>query len=175
MAYYRPVETDDSAIPTALRRFMRKRLLEFAVLAMLAVCLVLATCLATWSADDPSWNNAIDAAPQNWLGYPGAIIADELMQMFGLGVITFLAIPMIWAANLLSHQTIERPFSRILAWFLATLFAACVLSLFNVPQSWVLSIGLGGGVGDVMSETLRTILSLGLKGLFATFITFVSQ
>ncbi|MGI9464572.1 MAG: DNA translocase FtsK 4TM domain-containing protein, partial [Aestuariivirgaceae bacterium] len=172
MAHYRPVETDDSAIPTALRRFMHNRLLELAGLCLLAATLVLAVCLATWSADDPSWNNAIDAAPQNWFGYPGAVIADEFMQNFGLAVIAFLAIPIIWAINLLSHHRFIHPFSRIFAWLLSTLFAACVLSLFNVPQSWVLSVGLGGGVGDTMAETLRTILSLGLKGLFATFITF---
>ena len=174
MVHYRPVETDDSAIPAALRRFMQNRLLESAGLATLAVTLLLAVCLATWSADDPSWNNAIDAAPLNWLGYPGAVVADELMQKFGLGIITFLAIPIIWSVNLISHRTLTRPFMKGFAWFAATVFSASALSLFPVPQSWVLSVGLGGGIGDVLAETLRTILSLGLKGLFASFITFIA-
>ena len=174
MVHYRPVETDDSAIPAALRRFMQNRLLECAGLLMLAATLLLATCLATWSADDPSWNNAIDAIPRNLLGYPGAVIADEMMQKVGLGIIAFLAIPIIWSINLIGHRTLTRPIVRCLAWLASTLFAASVLSLFPVPQAWVLSVGLGGGIGDIIAETLRTILSLGLKGLFASFITFIA-
>ena len=173
MAYEQPVETDDSAIPTALRRFIHNRLLEFAGFCTLGAALVLATCLATWTADDPSWNNAIDTAPNNWLGFPGAVIADELMQKFGLAVIALLVIPIIWSFSLFAHQRFLHPFTRVFAWFATILFAACVLSLFNVPESWVLSVGLGGGIGDVFAETLRTVLSLGLKGPFATFITFI--
>ncbi len=173
MVHYRPVETDDSAIPAALRRFMHNRLMECAGLAMLAVTLLLVICLATWSADDPSWNNAIDTEPQNWLGYPGAVIADELMQKFGLGIIVFLAIPIIWSVGLMGHHRLARPVMRSFAWLATTVFAACTLSLFPVPEAWVLSVGLGGGVGDILAETLRTILSLGLKGLFASLITFI--
>ena len=173
MAHFRPVETDDSAIPAALRRFARNRMLEAAGIALLLATLTLAVSLATWYADDPSWNNATDADPRNWLGYPGAVIADELMQQFGLGIITFLAIPLVWSVSLMSHQTLTRPVLQIFAWLSATLFGAACLSLFPVPSPWVLSVGLGGGIGDVFSELLRTILSLGLKGLFASFITFI--
>ncbi|MGI9463094.1 MAG: DNA translocase FtsK, partial [Aestuariivirgaceae bacterium] len=63
---------------------------------------------------------------------------------------------------------------RGLAWLAATVFTASALSLFPVPAAWVLSVGLGGGIGDVVAETLRTILSLGLKGPFASFITFIA-
>jgi S-DNA-T family DNA segregation ATPase FtsK/SpoIIIE len=173
MTEFRPVETDDSAIPVALRRFIHNRILETSGLIMLATALLLAVCLATWSADDPSWNNAIDAAPQNLLGYPGAVIADEFMQRFGLAIIVFLAIPIIWSVNLIGHNPLKRPLARTFAWLGTTLFLACTLSLFPVPEAWVLSVGLGGGIGDIIAETLRTVLSLGLKGLFATFITFI--
>ena len=46
--------------------------------------------LATWSVDDPSLNNATDAPVRNMLGWPGAIVADLVMQLLGLGAIAVL-------------------------------------------------------------------------------------
>src|SRR5918994_1897501 len=84
------VDTDDGAIPGALRLFVRNRVLELTGLALLGAMLIVALSLASWSVDDPSFNNAVDAIPRNWLGRPGAIIADELMQLFGLGVLVLI-------------------------------------------------------------------------------------
>ena len=45
-----------------------------------------ALALATWSVQDPSLSHATDAPVRNLLGHPGAIVADLLMQLLGLGV-----------------------------------------------------------------------------------------
>ena len=96
MAYNRSYDTDDSAIPTALRRFIRHRLYELAGLGLFACLALIGTALATWSVNDPSLNHATDQAVKNFLGYPGAVIADELMQLMGLGVLLWIGIPMAW-------------------------------------------------------------------------------
>ena len=46
--------------------------------------LALLVALATWSVKDPSLSHAVDLRPKNWLGYPGAIASDFLMQLFGI-------------------------------------------------------------------------------------------
>ena len=76
MAYNASIDTDDSAIPRAIRRFLRNRLLEVAGLAILVAVLTLAVALTTWSNGDPSFSNAVDGPVANWLGRPGAIVAD---------------------------------------------------------------------------------------------------
>ena len=86
MAHYQPLDTDDGAVPAGLRRFLRFRALESGGLGLVALAGVIATAIATWSVDDPSLNHAIDSAPKNWLGYPGAVLADETMQLLGLSV-----------------------------------------------------------------------------------------
>ena len=78
MALHESYDTDDSAIPAALRRFMRNRAYELSGLILLSGIALAGLSLASWSAKDPSFNHATDAAPVNWLGYPGATLADLL-------------------------------------------------------------------------------------------------
>ncbi|NJM29163.1 MAG: DNA translocase FtsK [Rhizobiales bacterium] len=166
MAYDRSYDTDDGAVPAALRRFLRNRALEFVGLSLFAAIVASGLALATWSVEDPSFNHATDTAVQNWLGYPGAIVADELMQLLGLGVLPLLAIPLAWAANFLSHATPHRPWMSLLWWMAATILACGALALLPTPGTWSLAAGLGGNTGDILSGALLTVLSVALKGIF---------
>jgi S-DNA-T family DNA segregation ATPase FtsK/SpoIIIE len=166
MAYERSYDTDDRAVPAGLRRFLRNRALEFVGLAIFAAIITAGIALATWSVEDPSLNHATDSAVQNWLGYPGAIVADELMQLLGLGVLPLLAIPLAWAVNFLSHVTPYRPWMSLLWWLAATILACGALALLPTTESWSLAAGLGGNTGDILSGALLTVLSIALKGIF---------
>ena len=170
MAYDPSLDTDDSAVPAAVRLFFRKRFLELAGLLTFAVLIAVGVALATWSVDDPSLNHALDRAPGNWLGFPGAVVADELMQFFGLGVLPFIAIPMAWAVRFLGHRGIRRPLRALPAWLACTLTCSASLSALPAPGSWSLASGLGGNAGDVLHNLLLMILSLGIKGFIATMI-----
>jgi S-DNA-T family DNA segregation ATPase FtsK/SpoIIIE len=170
MAYDPSYDTDDSAVPAALRRFLRNRALEFVGLALFALVIAAGVALATWSVEDPSLNHATDRAVQNWLGYPGAIVADELMQLLGLGVLPFAAIPLAWAVTFLSHNTLHRPWTGLLWWLAATIAACGALSLLPVTEGWSLAAGLGGNAGDILSGALLTVLSVALKGIFPKIV-----
>ena len=114
MAYNRSYDTDESAIPEALRRFIRHRLYEFTGITLFALLAATGLALSTWSVDDPSFNHATDQVAKNFLGYPGAAIADEFMQLMGLGVLPLVGIPMAWVVRLLSHEKPERLFLAML-------------------------------------------------------------
>ncbi len=171
MAYNRSYDTDDGAIPAALRRFIRHRLFEISGVALLASLAAVGVALATWSVDDPSFNHATDQIAKNYLGYPGAAIADELMQLLGLGVLPLIGIPMAWVVNLLSHERPERPFMAMLAWLAATFLACGAFATLPAPSSWSLAAGLGGNSGDIISGGMLSILALALKGAFAEVFT----
>jgi DNA segregation ATPase FtsK/SpoIIIE, S-DNA-T family len=171
MAYNRSYDTDDGAIPAALRRFIRHRLFEISGVALLASLATVGVALATWSVDDPSFNHATDQIAKNYLGYPGAAIADELMQLLGLGVLPLIGIPMAWVVNLMSHERPERPFMAMLAWLSATFLACGAFATLPAPSSWSLAAGLGGNSGDIISGGLLSLLALGLKGAFAQVFT----
>src|SRR5439155_22074387 len=126
--------------------------------------------LASWSPSDPSFNRAIDGDPVNLLGYPGAVLSDELMQAFGLASIAAIAIPLAWSARLMAHSGIPRPVRSILAWFICTFLLSAFLALLPSPAAWPLEAGLGGQAGDVLKQAVLTVLTLGLKTVFAIFI-----
>ncbi|HSM18913.1 MAG TPA: DNA translocase FtsK 4TM domain-containing protein, partial [Hyphomicrobiales bacterium] len=75
----------DLIVPEPLRRLVRRWAVELAGTVMILAGLALALALATWSVQDPSFNHASGRAPENLLGYPGAVTADLAMQIFGLG------------------------------------------------------------------------------------------
>ena len=74
MAYDPSFDTDDSAVPAAVRIFFKKRLFELAGVLLFSVLILIGVALATWSVDDPSLNHALDRSAKNLLGYPGAEI-----------------------------------------------------------------------------------------------------
>ncbi len=170
MAYQPTYETDDSAVPASVRIFFMRRLSELAGMLLFLALIAAGLSLASWSVDDPSLNHALDAAASNWLGYPGAVIADELMQFFGLGVIVFLALPMRWAVGFLTHEGLRRPFTRLFSWLGSVLAASAALSAIATPPGWSLVSGLGGNAGDVLLSLVMMILGLVLSASVAKMV-----
>jgi DNA segregation ATPase FtsK/SpoIIIE, S-DNA-T family len=170
MALNHSIETDESTIPAALRRFVKKRVFELAGLSILVLVIALGLALASWSPADPSFNHATAEKPHNWLSYPGAYIADQLMQFLGFGVLAFLVIPLTWATKFFRHEFPENPKVVSLCWVGATLALSCLLSTFPTPASWALAGGLGGNVGEVLGGGLLSVLTIGIKGFIAQII-----
>jgi S-DNA-T family DNA segregation ATPase FtsK/SpoIIIE len=173
VAHYQPIDTDDGAVPAVLRRFLRNRLLEASGIALFAAVVAVSIALATWSAEDPSFNRAVDGIPRNWLGFPGAVIADELMQLFGLGVLAVIAIPTSWAVRFLAHSGLTRPFKLLFAWLGTIVLASGTFAMFPAPPSWALASGLGGNTGDILSGALTYILSGGLKWVLPQIVATI--
>ncbi|HRJ69287.1 MAG TPA: DNA translocase FtsK 4TM domain-containing protein, partial [Beijerinckiaceae bacterium] len=79
-------------IPEALRDAVSRRLTEAAGLGLLALAGAGALALASWSVRDPSFSHAIDGTAKNLLGFPGAAVADLLMQVVGLASVALLLV-----------------------------------------------------------------------------------
>ncbi len=172
MAVHEPYDTDDSAIPAALRRFMRNRAYELSGLILLTGISIAGLALASWSAKDPSFNHATDAVPMNWLGYSGAALADLLVQHLGLASLAVIFIPLAWVYRLFSHEDIAGFKKSLLNWVLATLGAALLASALPAPVTWPLSGGMGGMVGDSLAGLLVGTFAIGLKPILAQMIAF---
>ena len=77
-------------LPASIREALARRLRELAGLGLIALAGVAAAALMTWSVQDPSLSHATSRAIRNVVGYPGAIGADLLMQILGLGAIMLI-------------------------------------------------------------------------------------
>lgn len=174
MAVQDTYDTDESAIPLGLRRFVKRRAKELLGLCIAAVSGLAVVAMATWSSLDPSLNHATDATPRNLLGMPGAVVADQLFSWFGLGALALLFIPLSWAVLLLSQNNLTQLKSRLLWWVLASLAACAFFSCLPSLQSWPIAAGLGGQLGDIAAGGLISLLSLGLPMLLSNFIVLLA-
>ena len=160
---------------------LRRRLREVGGIALLSLAMMAALALATWSVQDPSLSHATDAPVRNLLGHPGAIIADLLMQLLGLGSLALLLPIAIWGYRLLGHRPLSREKLRMLLWLFGAVLAAAFASCLPRSAHWPLPCGLGGVIGDaalrlptqlfgvpmVGANRLAAAIVLGIAALFA--------
>ena len=106
--------------------------------ALLALAAVVAASLATWTVDDPSFSHATDHAARNMLGIPGAIVADLLMQFFGLAAsLAPAAAGDLGVARWSSPSRAASAGAPLATWLAGTLAAA--LALATLPAAATLA------------------------------------
>jgi len=137
-------------LPASIRDALAKRLRELAGLSLISLSGVAAAALMTWSVQDPSLSHATSRAIRNIVGYPGAIGADLLMQILGLGAIMLILPVAVWGWRMLTHRTFDREAVRLACWILCMVIAAGFASCWPHGGKWPLPTGLGGVVGDAL-------------------------
>src|SRR6185437_16789516 len=133
-----------------LGTILKRRLREASGIALISLAILATIALATWSVHDPSLSHATNAHVHNWLGVPGAVTADLMMQLLGLGSLALLLPIAIWGYRLLGHRPLSRERLRVLFWLLGAVLAAAFASCLPRSAHWPLPSGLGGVVGDAV-------------------------
>ncbi len=150
-------ETSFDRASAALSGFVRRRVAEAVGLCLLAAAIIAAIAMASWSVNDPSLNNATAAPVRNLVGAPGAVAADLLIQMFGLGAVALVLVPAAWGVRLMRGRGFSRPVIRVVLWLAGSATAAATASALPPTSRWPLPTGLGGVTGDVVLGAARTI------------------
>jgi S-DNA-T family DNA segregation ATPase FtsK/SpoIIIE len=156
--------------PKAIAIHIPLRLVGLIALAVVGIVLA---ALASWSVDDPSFSYATSKAPANWLGFPGAAIADILFQTLGLAALVLVVAPALWGWALARKRVVTGMGLRALAWIGSTFLAAGVLSFIAMPATWPLPTGLGGLVGGLFSNTAASIAGAPVSGLMGTLFAII--
>src|SRR5208282_5474345 len=131
-----------------LGAILRRRLRELGGIALISLAMMAALALATWSVRDPSLSHATDAPVHNLLGRPGAIAADLMMQLLGLGSLALLLPIAVWGYRLLGHRQLSHERLRVLLWLIGAVLTAAFASCLPRSAHWPLPCGLGGVIGD---------------------------
>jgi len=169
-------------LPAVIREALARRLRELAGLGLLALSSGAAAALMTWSVQDPSLSHATSRPIRNIVGYPGAIGADLLMQILGLGAIMLILPVAVWGWRMLTHRSFDREALRLGSWILSTVLAAGFASCWPHGGAWPLPTGLGGVVGDALVRAPAVVfgppgfvynLALGIALGAATVATFL--
>src|ERR1700761_2678312 len=168
-------------LPVSMREALERRLRELAGLGLIGLSGVAGAALMPWSVQDPSLSHAPSRAIRNVIGYPGAIGADLLMQILGLGAIMLILPIAVWGWRMLTHRTFDREALRLGCWILCTAIAAGFASCWQHNSAWPLPTGLGGVVGDALVRAPAVVfgppgllynLGLGILLGTATLVTF---
>ncbi len=137
-------------LPDPVRAFLARSAARIVAAALFAIIGWLMLALATWSVDDPSLNNAVERDIANWMGWPGAVVSDLLMQLVGLSAFAFLVPPFAWAIKLQRTGTLGRISLRLGLWMAGGAAAAGLVSALPSTPRWPLPSGLGGVIGDTL-------------------------
>jgi S-DNA-T family DNA segregation ATPase FtsK/SpoIIIE len=151
----------------SIRAFLLRKTVALSGLLLLVMTMLAIVSLATWNVNDPSLSHATDEPVRNWLGVPGAIFADLVMQFFGIAVIAFLYPALVMGWNMLRRRKPRSWLVQALCALGGTIVLAGALACLPVIGQWPLPTGLGGVSGDMMLKLPALIfgpeLSAGLR------------
>lgn len=111
---------------------------------------LLSIMMLSYSPNDPSFNNATSASPQNLLGVPGSYMSDLLFQIFGFSSILIVA--MLFSIGL--HNILKVQVKFLWLRFISLMMALCVGSLIlskYIQNSEGPFASYGGAIGNVLS------------------------
>ena len=80
----------------------------------------------------------------------GAIVADLMMQLFGIASVVLVLPIAVWGWRLATHRALHRERLRLLAWVAAVVLAASFAACLPRTAAWPLPAGLGGVTGDAL-------------------------
>jgi len=115
--------------------------------------------LASYTPSDPSLNATAIGPVLNVLGRPGAMVADLMLQSFGLVAILPALAVMVWGLLLIRKVGVPQLWLRVVLLLCALILvsiSATVLPHFN---AWPLTVGLGGVAGQVLLDRIDFALS----------------
>ena len=151
MATARAVEARRLASPT-IKALINQRSAELIGLALCLVGLALLVALACYDPRDPSLNTATSRHVTNLAGPVGAVLADLLLQGFGIaGALPGVAM-LTWAWRIASHRGLGSMAARLAALLAALPVTAAVLATVPTKVAWPTVAGLGGAIGRVLGN-----------------------
>ena len=157
--------TPGAFLPEEVKGALSRRAQELIGFALLALCAFMLVALVSWSADDPSLSRSSAAAPSNWLGLPGAVFADLLMQLAGIAALALVLPIGVWGWLMLTHRRPKRARARLLALVAGVVFAAGFAACLPRFGGWPLPSGLGGVLGEGVLAVPGTFRSTWLAAI----------
>ena len=138
--------------------------LVFALTAFLALALL------SYQQTDASLSTAAGEVIGNWMGAPGAFVADAVLTAFGLVAVLLLLLGYVTGRKLWRGLAGKESWDRgwwgtVAQLLLAMVLLASVLSLMSEPREWSLPASTGGLVGLLGERAIVALVGLLPDGL----------
>ncbi len=133
-----------------VRNILAARLGQLGGLGFAIGALLLLVALASYNPHDPSLNTATSHPATNLAGIPGALIADVLLQCFGVAAMLPSLAMLAWGFRIATRRPLRFTL-RLLCTLLALPALAAVLAAVPGPL-WPTAAGLGGAAGHALAD-----------------------
>ena len=147
-----------------------RRLNEVTGFLLLSMGLVTLLSLVSYHTQDPSWNTAAGSRPLNLAGYPGAWLADVLLQTFGAAAFLFPLLAFLLSWKWIRSDELDAGAVKIFGSALLTLGVCAALS-FAPLRLFGGTVPIGGTLGLALANYL--VDSLNLAGALVATATAV--
>jgi len=137
-------------LPEGSSAFFARRVSEIAGAGLVVLGLAYGTALATYSPADASLNSATDGPTLNLLGQPGAVVADLMVQSFGLVAFLPAFMIVIWGTLFLRKRGIPQLWLRVVLALTSIMLLSTAIAVIAPFMRWPLAVGLGGVAGEVL-------------------------
>lgn len=179
MAPYSRSRSQQAIFPAGMTEFLKRRFHQMVGFCIFALGLIMAASLATYDALDPSWNLAIESPARNILAFPGAVIADGLLQTCGVASLFLVIAFMGWGIRGMASIPLQWMSLRALILMGSILLGAGAAAQFPSPGAWPLSNRLGGALGDIITAhihqfAVNTPFPFAFWGAIACIMTILS-
>jgi S-DNA-T family DNA segregation ATPase FtsK/SpoIIIE len=141
-----------------------RRLNELIGFVLCVAGLLLFLALASYSPLDPSFNSASvltgSQSARNWVGLVGAVVADLVLQAFGIGAFLLPVFLTAMGSRWFRSRKITSPIAKSLgaAWLM--IFVPALLALMPGHVRWMSVIPMEGLAGRIMGDVLIHYLNL---------------
>ena len=128
-------------------------------IAIMIGAILMLIALATYHSGDPSLNTASGGPAQNWLGEPGAWLADICFLLFGPAILLVLPISLMIALRLWRDIPVGRWRLMLLASIAGIALIGTTFALISSSAMRGLPAGAGGVVGIAFADLLHWAIS----------------
>ncbi|PCI33633.1 MAG: cell division protein FtsK [Alphaproteobacteria bacterium] len=129
-------------------------------ISLIILSLVAFVSMAGYYQNDPSWRVVGQEEVVNWLGLPGAFVADFLIQSLGLAAVVLVFPFATWGWRVMTLKGLPVLWRNLMIWVVGVLLAAISAAFLPVADFWPLqNFGMGGIVGDRLFFLLKQLLS----------------
>lgn len=139
--------------------FIARRIYNITSLLFLFIGVGVFISVLSYNHIDPSFNTAASGDDiHNWLGLPGAHIADILIQSVGLAALFLVPVFISWASHIHQRQEIGHKLLRLSLLFLGIFISSAGLAMIQNNGDWIPHSGFGGSAGTLLHNSISALL-----------------
>ncbi|HEU4959210.1 MAG TPA: DNA translocase FtsK 4TM domain-containing protein [Sphingomonas sp.] len=132
----------------------------FGAVALLVATLLIALALVSYHSGDPSLDTAAGGPAQNWLGMPGAIVADLLLAIAGPASALLLPFGLVWGTRLWRNHPTGNWRRMLRGGAIGMVLIATAIAFVSDSAVMTLPAGWGGLIGLTLSSAASWLIGL---------------